>query len=139
MVDVRRALPATPAALCCGAGAMLVPLRRPAPPAVTLGVGTAVTVAALVGLYRALATWPEGSRRLLSFAAARAVALRAGGVLVLAASGPGVCGTFGETCTRAELDRMNHFLVAAPVAFAGTLLAYAALDLATRPRRGARR
>ncbi len=39
MVDARRALPAVPAALCCGVGAMMMLLRRPEMPAVTLGIG----------------------------------------------------------------------------------------------------
>jgi hypothetical protein len=139
MVDVRRALPATPAALCCGAVAMLVPLQRPAAPFITLGVGVLVTALALLGVYDALAAWPEGARRLLGYAAATALGAIAAGVLVFAAIGEGMCGLFGETCTRAELDRVNHLLVAGPIAFAATLVAYATLDLATRSRRGARR
>jgi hypothetical protein len=136
MVDVRRALPAAPAGLSCGALATaLVPPGRGVRPEVTVAAGIGVAVAAGIGLYREMAGWPERSRRRLGYAAASAVAAVVAAGFLFAAFGTSLCGLWGEQCTDAELARAGRYLAMAPTGFAGVLGAYAILDLATRPRR----
>ena len=136
MVDVRRALPAAPAAVCCGTGAMaLAPPGGGAPPQLTVALGAAVAGAAGVGLYRELAAWSERGRRLLGYAAAVVVAAMVAGAFLLAALGTSLCGLFGEQCTGAELARARRDLALAPTGGVSVLAAYALLDLTTRPRR----
>ncbi|HKE74743.1 MAG TPA: hypothetical protein VKB57_14070 [Acidimicrobiales bacterium] len=136
MVDVRRALPAVPAALSCGALAMaLVPPDRGVRPEVTVAAGIGVAVAAAIGLYREMAGWSERSRRRLGYTAAAAVAVVVAAGFLFAAFGTSLCGLWGEQCTDAELARVDRYLALAPTGFAGVIGAYTILDLATRPRR----
>jgi|RhiMethySRZTD1v2_1073278.scaffolds.fasta_scaffold1376032_2 hypothetical protein len=135
MVDIRRALPAVPAGLTCGALAMALAPGRYLAPAVTGLVGVVAAAAAAVGLYREMAGWSERSRRLLGYAGATAMGAVVAAGFLFAAFGTSLCGLFGEQCTDAELARAGRYLALAPTGFVGIVAAYAVLDIATQPRR----
>jgi hypothetical protein len=131
MLDLRRVLPATPAALCCGVAAVSTPPLRRLPPSALLVVSVLATVVALVGLYRQRATWTDGARRALGYVTATLVGAVAAAGFAWAAFGTSLCGLFGEQCTDGELAAARRYLVLAPVAFLGVLATYAVLDVLT--------
>jgi hypothetical protein len=136
MVDVRRALPAVPAALTCGVLAMaLVPPGRGFAPPVAAAVGVAGATAAGVGRYREMAGWSERSRRQLGYAGAVAVAAVVAARFLFAAFATSLCGLFGEQCTDAELAQARRYPAIAHTGFAGVLGANALPDLTAYPRR----
>ena len=139
MVDIRRALPTVPTALCVStaAGSVVTPLAQSAlgplvraPSALGL---VAVPLSAVV-VYRGLSSWPERSRRQLGYTCSVLVGVALAAVAAAMALGTSLCATGGEQCSPAEeaaIDRWGTLSVVSLVAIPGL---YAAVDLATRRR-----
>jgi hypothetical protein len=134
MVDVRRALPASPAAVCCGLAAMHEGWRGTSRPEALVVVGTGVAVLASVALYRAMESWQERSRRMLGYVTALLIGVVTAAAFLLAALAASFCSLWGETCTASERAAVGRYVGSALVALVAMPLVYAVLDLATRRR-----
>ena len=139
MVDIRRALPTVPAALCLGTavGSVTAPLTQSAlgslvrAPSV-LGL-VAVPVSAVV-VYRGLSSWPERSRRQLGYLCSVLIAVALAALGAAMAVGTSLCGTWGEQCSPAEQAAIDRWATLSVVSLVAVPCLYAALDLATRRR-----
>jgi len=139
MVDIRRALPAVPAALCLGtiAGSAASQMTESA-----LGsyfrapslLGVVAVPLATVAIYRGMSTWPERSRRQLGYFCAVATGLVIAAVCWFMAIGTSLCATWGEQCSPAEEAAIDGWATLGLVSLVAVPGLYAALDLATRRR-----
>jgi hypothetical protein len=139
MVDIRRALPAVPAALCLGtiAGSAATEMTRSA-------LGSYVRAPSLLGLvavplsavaiYRGMSWWPERSRRQLGYFCSVLVGLAVAAVSWLMALGTSLCANWGEQCSPAEEAAIDRWAVLGLVSLVAIPGLYAAADLATRRR-----
>jgi hypothetical protein len=139
VVDIRRALPTVPAALCLGtaAGSAATPLTQSALGSLVRGpslLGLVAVPLSAVAVYRGLSSWPERSRRQLGYACSVVVGVAVAAVAWLMALGTSLCATWGEQCSPAEeaaIERWGTLGLVSLVAVPGL---YTAVDLATRRR-----
>ena len=129
MVDIRRALPTVPAALCVGvfAGSATLPGLPP-------GVGLIAVPIAGVMFYRSMAGWDERERRRIGYLCAVVVAVVTTALFWFLAIGTSLCGTWGEQCTPEENAAISRYGALGLVSLVAIPGIYTALDLATRRR-----
>jgi hypothetical protein len=134
VIDIRRALPAGPLAVCCGLYVTYSLAGGGAPPAALLAGGVVAFAATAVALYRTASGWSETARRWIGYVTAVLLGVLVGAVLLFAAFATSFCGLWGETCTEAEEAQITRFGVAGLVAVVAVPAVYAAIDLVTARR-----
>jgi hypothetical protein len=129
MVDIRRALPTVPLALCFGvfAGSATLPGLPP-------GVGLIAVPIAGVMFYRGMAGWDEAARRRIGYLCAVVVAIVTTAMFWFLAIGTSLCSTWGEQCTPEENAAISRYGALGLVSLVAIPGIYAALDVATRKR-----
>jgi hypothetical protein len=139
MVDIRRALPTVPAALCLGtiAGSVATQMTQSA-------LGSYVRAPSLLGfvavplsavaIYRGMSSWPERSRRQLGYLCSVVSALVIAAVCWFMAIGTSLCATWGEQGSPAEDATIDRWATLGLVSLVAVPGLYVALDVATRRR-----
>jgi hypothetical protein len=132
MLDVRRALPATPVAVLPGLVATVTGLGASGAPwmALITGLGALVTVFTLA--YALMASWSERARRIVGYLAAAVLASLVGSVLALFALLASLCGGWssGPCYDDTLLVTLALVALATPILVVGL---YAAVDHRTLP------
>jgi hypothetical protein len=139
MVDIRRALPTLPAALCLGtiAGSAATEMTRSALGSYFVApslLGLVAVPLSAVAIYRGMSWWPERSQRQLGYFCSVLIGLVVAAVSWLMALGTGLCASWGEQCSASEQAAIDRWVALGLVSLVAVPGLYAVLDLATRRR-----